>query len=532
MALDASFDHVLQRIADRARSIGGGAWAAVGLFEPGVGAVRVARWLASPQDVSTSLAPVPSEPGLERAISSGHAYQSRRVGGSFAAEHPLVAGTRVSIALPVRVDGRVEGVLCVGRPSPRSFSARSLSMLPWLAEHAGSIAARTRVDAESRRHRQTAEVLALMAHATSQSLDAVVVGRQIVHTLLLVLDCARASLFERDPAGARFRLLAVARAPGFQASVDVTAPDLGPVETVALRDRRLVVTADFFADPDIPSPGDPGAGAPVRSMLATPLLHDDTPIGILSIGAEAGRVFEPDEIQLFRAAADHAAVALQNARLHAQVTEAARVRERVRIADTLHDTLSQLAFSVGLKLDWCLHQGGTPPAIQSKLEDIRRDTGSMMGQIRQIIGHLSAADEAGATVAGRLSAMVSDFRELTGCEVRFVVAGDLERLPPAGRDAVQKALQEALVNITKHARARRASVRIEVGPDEAVMEVADDGIGVPPEAIAGTPGHLGLRQMRERMEAIGGRLEIEGRRGVGTSVRATFPLVSEGASIG
>src|SRR5262245_34747198 len=420
MDIGASLDNALQRVADGARQICDGEWAAIGLLDPAVTGLHVHRWIGSPPEVSAALAADPSEPGLDRALLSGRPYRSSRAGGLFAGGHPLLADTLMSIAVPIRIDGRIEGLLCVGRPSPRGFAERSQGMLPWLAEHAAAVIAHSRVHAESRRQRQTAEVLALMAHATSRSLDVAIVGRQIVDTLLLVLDCTRATLFERDLTGGGFRLLAVARAPNFESSIDVAGPGLGPVETVALRDRRLLVTADFFADPAIPTHDGNGATAPIRSMLATPLLHEATPIGSLSVGAEAGRVFDANEIQLFSAAADHAAVALQNAHLHAQVTEAARVRERMRIADELHDTLSQLAFSVGLKLDWCLHQIGRSSELRPKLEDIRRDTGSMMGQIRQLIGHLSAEDPAGTTFARRLELMVSDFRELTGAEVQFI----------------------------------------------------------------------------------------------------------------
>src|SRR5262249_29595505 len=217
--------------------------------------------------------------------------------------------------------------------------------------------------------------------------------------------------------------------------------------------------------------------------LAMPLLHGETPIGMLSIGDHARRVFEREELEVFRAVADHAALALEHARLHAQAAEAVRVRERVRIANELHDTLGQLAFSVGLKLDWCLHRTQEASPVYLKLEELRHDAGQMMAQIRQLIGHLSPEALSEASVTSRLERLVHDFRELTGTSVDLTLHGDPASLGPGSADVLQKTLQEALVNIAKHARAEHARVRIEIDDGGTSIEVSDDGVGL---SIGGT----------------------------------------------
>jgi signal transduction histidine kinase len=134
--------------------------------------------------------------------------------------------------------------------------------------------------------------------------------------------------------------------------------------------------------------------------------------------------------------------------------------------------------------------------------------------------------------ATRLERLVRDFRELTGTAVDLSLRGDLARLTQAAADVLQKTLQEALVNIAKHARAGRAAVRIEISGDQTSIEVADDGVGLSAgatEVIGARPGHVGLRRMRERIEAVGGHLEIVGRTGAGVTIRGSFPLGSEGA---
>ena len=347
------------------------------------------------------------------------------------------------LSVPLLGSDRPLGVLELRR-ARGLWTREDMRLVRLFADQAAVALEMARLVMESRQRRRTAEALALMAHATSRSFEVSTLGREIVATLLLVLGCARATLFELIDGTSR--LVAVARADGVRLDDDVARLELSPVEAQALRDRRLVATSDFLAGPGWPgAPHAPCGEVPIRAVLAIPLLDDDAPIGVLSIGNRAPRVFEREEIEVFRAAADLAAVALERARLHAQAAEAVRVRERVRIANELHDTLGQLAFSVGLKLDWCLHCTAVTSSVHPKLEEIRYDTGLMMAQIRQLIGHLSPESLSGATFSDRIDRIVRDFQELTGTSVDLTLRGDQAGLAPEAADVLQKTLQEALV---------------------------------------------------------------------------------------
>ena len=508
---------VTQRVVDGLRRVLGAAacrfYAVEGVAAPGLSCLA-----ASPiQEITES---AHGDDPVNRAV------RERRIVN--AVDGGEVDGGEMVIAVPLLGRDRCVGVLEVRR-AHGLWTRDETRLVQIFADHAAIALESARLVIESRQRRRTAEALALLAHATSRSYDVSTLGREIVDTLLPLLGCARATLFELNQGA--YRLVAVARADGVEAADDLAGPELGPVEARALRERRLVMTLDFLTDPKLSTSGH-GREAPIRAVLAIPLFHEDTPIGVLSIGDRAWRSFGREEIEVFRAAADHAAVALEHARLHAQVAEGVRVRERVRIANELHDTLSQLAFSVGLKLDWCLHR--TPPTspVYPKLEEIRYDVGLMMAQIRQLMGHLSPEGLAEMTFANRLERLVRDFRELTGTAVDLSLRGDPDRLTPVAAEILQKTLQEALVNIAKHARAGRADVRIEIDGDQTSIEVADDGVGLSAgatEVIGVRPGHVGLRRMRERIEACGGRLEIVGRTGAGVTIRGSFPLRREGA---
>jgi signal transduction histidine kinase len=106
------------------------------------------------------------------------------------------------------------------------------------------------------------------------------------------------------------------------------------------------------------------------------------------------------------------------------------------------------------------------------------------------------------------------------------VTGSKTRVCPEIETHLYRIAQEALNNVVRHARARRAWVELQVAGGEATLEVRDDGCGFVAGATQGRPGErvLGLLGMRERVDALGGRLQVESAPGSGTRVRATVPL--------
>jgi len=103
-----------------------------------------------------------------------------------------------------------------------------------------------------------------------------------------------------------------------------------------------------------------------------------------------------------------------------------------------------------------------------------------------------------------------------------VTSGDLGALPAAVEVAAFRIAGEAMTNVARHARASRCEVRLDVTDRQLVVEVADDGIGIPPEAQVG----VGLVGLRERAAELGGRSEVTCPTGGGTVVRAWLPLRS------
>jgi signal transduction histidine kinase len=219
------------------------------------------------------------------------------------------------------------------------------------------------------------------------------------------------------------------------------------------------------------------------------------------------------------------------ARLEREREEEARravVRERARIARELHDVI---AHSVGLITVQAgaanLVSSENPEAALSSLSSIERTGRLALGELRRLLGVLRTEDESEdlrpQPSLDRLDELVAEVKE-AGVEVTVLVEGDLQDLPPAIGLSAYRILQEGLTNVLKHAgRWARAEVVVRRTQDQLILEVSDDGRGVPSETSKVVGGH-GLIGMRERVALFGGRMSSGPRRGGGFFVRNEIPL--------
>jgi signal transduction histidine kinase len=129
---------------------------------------------------------------------------------------------------------------------------------------------------------------------------------------------------------------------------------------------------------------------------------------------------------------------------------------------------------------------------------------------------------------GLVAALQRQAAALTAREgLPIMVSGPAERPPltPPAEEHLYRLVLEALHNTIKHAAARSAAVTVGIDGADLVVCVADDGIGFDPTTLA--PGHLGQRTMRERADALGGRLTVDSAPGSGCRVTVRVPLTSD-----
>jgi len=260
-----------------------------------------------------------------------------------------------------------------------------------------------------------------------------------------------------------------------------------------------------------------------RAHLAAPLRLGDDHIGAIHVSTREERVFTADEADLLAGLATQAAVAIERARLSEEVRSLAAVQERERLAREMHDGLAQELGLLHMKLQGALARSADAPAVAEDLREMVHITESAYEGVRQSIFGLRTYVSRGLGLVPTLTEYLHEFSAHNGLAVELEAdGGPLGPIPPATEVQAVRIIQEALMNVRKHAAAERARVRLQRDGAWLRVTVEDDGVGW--DRLASKAGlHFGLQMMRERAESLGGRVEIEAAPGHGTRVVATLP---------
>ena len=279
------------------------------------------------------------------------------------------------------------------------------------------------------------------------------------------------------------------------------------------------VIADGDEEPAAASAAEPVFRAGDRdycAQLAVPLKIKGEHYGGLMLYYLAPRKFSPEEIELAVMFGDQAELAIENARLRVQVERTAVAAERNRIARDLHDSVTQTLFSASLIADVLPRLVDRHPQEgMRRLEELRQLTRGALAEMRTLLLELRPATLMEVSIEELLRQLTEAARG-RACVPIAVEVSLLTPLPPEVKVAFYYVAQEALNNVSKHARAAQVAVTLHADAETVTLTIHDDGVGF--DAGAVTPEHLGLAIMRERSEAIGGQLEIISRPGAGTTI--------------
>jgi signal transduction histidine kinase len=204
----------------------------------------------------------------------------------------------------------------------------------------------------------------------------------------------------------------------------------------------------------------------------------------------------------------------------------AQERERTALSRDLHDDLGQLVTLIALDLERARQAGeaNRSASIERALDGTRR----VLERLHEIAFRIRprSLDELGLREAAR--SFLTEFEESTGIEVAARLSIDVAHLPRTVAENAFRILQEGLTNVSKHARTNDVEVDLRTAGDALTLRIADRGVGFDAEHPA---EGLGLLGMRERVELLGGTLDVRSRPGAGTTVEARLPLhaVEEGS---
>jgi signal transduction histidine kinase len=279
------------------------------------------------------------------------------------------------------------------------------------------------------------------------------------------------------------------------------------------------------------------------TLVHVPLISKGSTLGSMCVGTRQFKEFGDSEQKMLMAIGKQIAVAVENARLYAELQQKEQVRrelfrkainaqedERKRIARELHDDTSQalaallFAAEEGLEID-------DLEEIKTCLVRMHTLTHQTLDGVHELLFDLrpSMLDHLGLMPAIRWFA--KSRLEPQGVRVSIKEDNRSWRLIPEAEIALFRVVQEAVTNIARHAGARNVQICCDLDSGQAQIRISDDGIGFDPTHMSLSPeiGHgLGLLGMSERLELVGADFEISSTPGEGTCIDIRIPLHGNG----
>ena len=340
-----------------------------------------------------------------------------------------------------------------------------------------------------------------------------------------------------DLTGARYGALAVLTPDGGSIQDFITV-GITPEERAALgdpplghgllgaltREPRPLRIPDIGADPR--SVGFPPNHPPMTSLLGARIFGRGTVFGnIYLTDKQEAETFDEEDERVLVVLATQAAIAVENARLYDETERKSRelqrlqvVEERERIGKELHDGVIQSLFAVGMSLQGLASSTGDAE-VARRLEGAVEDVDHAIRDLRNYIFGLRPGILADRQLDQALQELASEFGSRTGVVTVVDVDGEAASVLASRAGDVVQLAREALSNVSRHGDATTCRISLRRTGDGIVLEIDDDGRGFDVET---TSRGMGLRNLQDRAESLGGTLEIQSTPGEGTTVRATF----------
>jgi signal transduction histidine kinase len=281
-------------------------------------------------------------------------------------------------------------------------------------------------------------------------------------------------------------------------------------------------------DPHSPMPDDQRSylhQLGVKTLLIVPLISRGQPNGRLTFRFTEDRDFHLEELEIARALATQASLAIHLTRLAKSARQSAILEERNQLAAEIHDSLAQSFTGISLQLGVAQEQLAANEG--DPLHQIRRaDEIAKFGlaEARRSILSLgsNAIEESGLTTTLQRLVEHSNVAGRLRCVFQFDVVPE-EILPPGIQHELLRFAQEAISNAVRHAQPTLVNVTLRWRPPNLILKVNDNGSGISHSSLEKSEG-FGLRNMRTRAAQINAQLDIQTAAGAGTSIILRVPI--------
>jgi signal transduction histidine kinase len=362
--------------------------------------------------------------------------------------------------------------------------------------------------------------------------------RKIVHAAVEVLDASTGSLLIWDPTD---NSLVFAVAEGGEGKGETLEQQRMPVDQgIAgwiFTHRQPVIVEDVSQDERFFKGIDESLGYRTSSLVGAPLMTPKERIGVIEVlNKRSGEKFDEQDLDTLSALAGQAAIAIVNARLYSQIREERDrmlgVEEEVhkKLARDFHDGPAQTLASMIMDIEFIQKLLEREPSkVKAELLQVKEKAIKAMHQARTTMFELRPLVLETEGLKAGLEYYVEQLRKTENMSIHLQIEGLEERLPHRVEDTIFAIVREAINNIKKHSRANNVWLTVIRDEKKLLTTIRDDGQGFNVEEVEisyATRGSIGLLNLYERAEMLGGRISIESAPGQGTTVSLMVLLSS------
>jgi GAF domain-containing protein len=514
---------VFPAVAQEVRHVLGAAASMIARLDPD-GAITVVDRVGQDQDGLPPGSRWRPEPplALAEALRTGRPARCddySHASGAFVDATVRTMRIRSSVAVPIVVEGRLWGVIVAGVQHGR-FPADTEQRMAGFTELIGTAIANAEGRAqleesrdELRRLADEQAALRRVATLVARGVPAAEVFEAVAHEVGHVVGADGAGISRLDADGAITVCAVVGSLADELAVGSHWRPEPPLALAVVLRTGRPARNEDYRKNSGLPPLG-------IRSGVAVPIVVEARLWGVISVASRHGPLPADTEVRM-AAFTELAGTAIANADSRAELT-ASRARivtaaddARRHIERDLHDGTQQRLVAISLTLR--LAQATVPPGLtelQDQLGRVADELTEAIEELREIARgiHPAILSEGGLGPALRTLARRAAIPVEVDIRTRIRAAGPIEV-------AAYYVVSEALTNATKHARASCAQVAVDQRDALLDLSIRDDGVGG-----ADPAGGSGLIGLRDRVQALGGSIEVDSPPGAGTAIVVELPL--------
>jgi len=267
----------------------------------------------------------------------------------------------------------------------------------------------------------------------------------------------------------------------------------------------------------------------IRSLVIIPLIFKEEVIGVLALGHHQPGYYSSQHVELAVAFANYVALSLGNNQMHRKTRNLAILAERNRLACELHDNVAQSLGYLNLKVAVTskLLADGQYAEAQANLQELKQVINEAYTDVREEIFNLRAKTSMGLSFLNTLDKYIAKYKEFYNLDIQLTLQTEENQLkfPAEVKEQVIRIIQEALINVRKHAQVDKVAITIKPNQDRIQIMIQDEGQGFAINKLktADKTG-FGLEIMQERAKSINGNLEISSKPGKGTRIILDVPF--------